>query len=482
MRFTSIILTLVMLFLVSCAAIPNADAETTTTAAAEIEEIPAVDYGGYKFTFLVSVNATLASLIWNDFHAEEETGDVINDAVFRRNTFIEDKYNIKINDIVREHNEGRERQGTVDLIKKSIAAGDNDYDAVMLGGYGACIAGLEGLLRDLNDMPPIDLTKRYWDQNANRDLMIKGKMFYTTGSISNIANECTYAILFNKKLVEDYELPNLYEIVKNGQWTYEKFIQIASMVSADLNGDSKFDENDLYGALVWGDTMLSVINSIGEKCAYLDKDGQIQLSLYNERAIRSFEMFMDFLFDKTKAFGYQHQIGDWSGTVANNMFTNNQALFYLQTMELVVRLRAMETDFGVLPYPKLDVTQPQYYNPISAWGIGFICVPLVQEDSVRTATILEAMAAESLNTLQPAYYEIALKGKFIRDLESEEMLDLIFSTRIYDLGWLYQIGNYFAEMMYFYYYGNRDFSSMFEKNRPIAEADIETINAAFAGS
>ncbi|MCL2518529.1 MAG: hypothetical protein FWF15_08210, partial [Oscillospiraceae bacterium] len=171
MRFTSIILVLVMLLLASCAAIPNADSETTTTVATEIE-IPAVDYGGYKFTFLVSVNATLASLIWNDFHAEEETGDVINDAVFRRNTFVEDKYNITINDIVREHNEGRERQGTVDLIKKSIAAGDNDYDAVMLGGYGACIAGLEGLLRDLNDMPPIDLTKRYWDQNANRDLMI----------------------------------------------------------------------------------------------------------------------------------------------------------------------------------------------------------------------------------------------------------------------------------------------------------------------
>lgn len=34
----------------------------------------------------------------------------------------------------------------------------------------------------------------------------------------------------------------------------------------------------------------------------------------------------------------------------------------------------------------------------------------------------------------PAYYDVALSGKFTRDEESAEMLELIFTTKFYDLG------------------------------------------------
>ena len=46
-------------------------------------------------------------------------------------------------------------------------------------------------------------------------------------------------------------------------------------------------------------------------------------------------------------------------------------------------------------------------------------------------------------TLTPAYYDITLQGKAVRDEESADMLDIIFASRIFDLGNMYQLGDVF---------------------------------------
>ena len=42
------------------------------------------------------------------------------------------------------------------------------------------------------------------------------------------------------------------------------------------------------------------------------------------------------------------------------------------------------------------------------------------------------MAANALNNLTPAYYDICLTSKYVRDQESVEMLDLIFANVVMD--------------------------------------------------
>ena len=455
----------------------NEDGETSEPAAnVKISpDIPEADYNGHEFTVLVSVNGEISLL--NDFHAEEETGDVINDAIYRRNIFVEDTYNVKICDIEMPASDGMDRPAAQKLIKNAVAAGDTTYDAAMLSGYATAALTQGGFLMDLNDMAPIDLNKPWWDQRANRDLMIKNRMFYTTGAISNVVNRATYAVLFNKQMIKDYGLQSPYELVNSGAWTYDKLIEMAVNVTQDLNGDGKFEFEDKIGALVWDDTMMGIVNSIGEKCAVLNNNGEIELTLYNERTMKVFETYMDFVMSDN-ALTYQRQ--DWDSTKSDAMFENNQSLFFLQIIELVVRLRAMEIDFGVVPYPKLDASQESYYNTVGSWHSGFICVPTGQADVSRTGAVLEAMAAESMYTLLPAYYDIALKGKYVRDEESEEMLDLIFSTKVFDLGWIYQIGGYNERIMDQLRNNKKDFVSMYEKSLGAAEKNMVKINDAFA--
>lgn len=223
-------------------------------------------------------------------------------------------------------------------------------------------------------------------------------------------------------------------------------------------------------------------NSVGERCAKINQNGEIELSLYNERTVSAVKKYTDFAFDKTAVYAYQRFVGDGKAIDDNfrNMFSGNQALFLLRGMETIAEFRAMETDFGILPFPKLDGQQSDYYSPVGAWKSMFLSVPAVQENVERTGVILEALAAESLYTLRPAYYDKSLKGKYARDEESVEMLDIIFSTRIYDFGWYYQFGDYVNGMLDLFRKYNSDFASMYEKKQAKAESDVKKINDKFS--
>jgi hypothetical protein len=88
------------------------------------------------------------------------------------------------------------------------------------------------------------------------------------------------------------------------------------------------------------------------------------------------------------------------------------------------------------------------------------------------------MACEARNKIIPAYYESALKNKYSRDPDTAEMLDLVFDTRVYDLGdtiWYDPIRidytNVFAK-------GENTFASATEKNADKYNKIIEkSINA-----
>ena len=139
----------------------------------------------------------------------------------------------------------------------------------------------------------------------------------------------------------------------------------------------------------------------------------------------------------------------------------------------------MNTDFGILPFPLYDSAQDEYYTTVHAYGNSFVCVPSVVED-VETGIILQDMACESMYTVTPAYYDVQLEGKMIRDEESSDMLDIILSTRLYDIGATYQIGGYNEKLMDMFRFNKTDFASMYSKYEAKAQQDIDQVNDAFA--
>ena len=115
-------------------------------------------------------------------------------------------------------------------------------------------------------------------------------------------------------------------------------------------------------------------------------------------------------------------------------FKENRGLFYGEVAQYLRALNAeMDTDFGVLPVPKYDHAQEFYRT----WthGIGStISVPSSISKPDVMAGIIETFCILSHQKLTPAYHDNMLTKRNVRDAESSEMLDIIFSNIIYDYG------------------------------------------------
>ncbi|MHC1694800.1 MAG: hypothetical protein AB9835_05950 [Eubacteriales bacterium] len=98
-------------------------------------DLPDADYEGYDFRFLHwEIAGWGDNFKSRDLYAESETGESINDAVYKRNRYIEDKYNIKISLITQDI-------GVLgNTVKTSVLSNDNAFDVVYARGFG----GLHG--------------------------------------------------------------------------------------------------------------------------------------------------------------------------------------------------------------------------------------------------------------------------------------------------------------------------------------------------
>ena len=441
---------------------------TTESAESPVFETNIKDYQGYDFTILSAGNVA-----YDDFSYEEASSVALDNAMFLRKQKVESDYNISIDAVVQKAYSTGNGPG-YQKISQAVLGGDCFYDAALVAGYDVSVLAYNNMLYDLNSVPGLHLEKPWWDQQANSELAIDGLMFFTTGDITNQDNDSVFTLVFNKKLFEDYELENPYSLVKENQWTLESFEKLVKSVGQDLNHDDKMDENDLYGVLVWDDAIMGIINGVGEKCASVQENGEIVLSLYNERTVSALEQYFDIIFDENSAFCYQRHIRTGSG-----MWNNNQALFWMTAMGNIPSMRTMEADFGILPYPKLSSEQTSYHNMVSPYNSQFYCVPLIQNDAEMTGTILEALAYYGYTIVKPAYYDKTLVGQSTRDDESAEMLDIIFSTLSFDFGYYYQVGSYNSQLIFMVREYDRNFTSRYEAYKTEAETQLNTINAFF---
>ncbi len=131
----------------------------TAEPAREMHKVPVdtLDFGGEALN--------LCGFDWQGykfyFFAEEENGDVMNDALYNRNLVVEEALNVEIvNEIY-----GENCNDYVAKIRPLILAGDDVYDML----FNHCIAGIstyasEGYLYNLDNLPHIDMQAEWWNR------------------------------------------------------------------------------------------------------------------------------------------------------------------------------------------------------------------------------------------------------------------------------------------------------------------------------
>lgn len=204
------------------------------TAPVETEitvELPDKNYGDAEVMFLTVQNAGLDQYSCYEIYTDEMNGQLLNDAVFVRNGQVEKALGVKI---------AESKQPDAEKVARSnLVAGDTTYDVVMPYMNRAIDLAMEGLLLDLSTVPYLALEKPWWDQRVTKDMAIADKVFFSTGDISILDNECTMVMFFNKELVTDYTLDDPYTLVREKKWTIDKVGEMAAAVTHDVDGDGK---------------------------------------------------------------------------------------------------------------------------------------------------------------------------------------------------------------------------------------------------
>lgn len=466
---------------------PDTTSDSTTASTEATRDPNAPDFdadsiGDISGDFNILVSGNYAR---NDFAAENGEGTAVQNAVYRRNEYMREKFNVNITneDLIKFNSATGSGVGFTKLYTDYIS-GDKTYDAAMVGTYDVATLAYSGYIHDLNAIENLNLSKSYWDQKANEDLSIGGKMFYTTGDITIIDNMVTNAILFNKDMIKNYGLDNPYTLVEDNEWTLEKFGSLVKAVGEDKDQNGIYDSNDTYGLLTWNDAMLSILGASGEKICSINND-KLELTFYNERVVSLYDMWEDIVFDQAHSYNYQYNNVEGKATPTSSwdearirMFDSEQALFYTTLLTTVDKHRNSETDFGILPFPKYDSNQKDFGHAVSAFHCAFVCVPTLAA-SPRVGAILEELAYQGKKLLTPAYYDQTLIGQYTRDEESASMLDLIFATRVYDVGIYYTIGDYKTALSRLYVTRSA-LSSLYDANLGQAEKKIDQINQVFA--
>lgn len=357
------------------------------------------------------------------FYQESDSDVPIDAAIYKRNKIVEERFGITISAI-----ELGDTGHHAEALLPYIAAGDDVIDVCAIGYYQS---GKPLIVYDLilpwNGVKYIDYSKPWWNSSLNDTLSILGQSYYLSGAINWTQMSVTMAVFFNKNVAGEYSsvVGDLYKSVNDGTWTQERMLEMIKAVSLD-NGDGVRDENDTYGLCQNINTLESWVTGAGMQYAKVTDSG-FELYFDSERLVDLIDKVGGVLTDK------QYVWLEEGMNTGTNIFFEDRALFIQSDFTYCEAWRNQKSDFGILPIPKADEKQEKYLTYSDQWGLA-LAMPKTAKDPDRTGAILETMAQWSYELIRPAYYEKTLNGKYSRDDESEEMLNIIFDGIIYEPG------------------------------------------------
>lgn len=428
-------------------------------------------YADAEFNILVA-GMSKANYAFKDFTDAEGELNALDQAVYKKNAAVEELYGVKI--LAEES-----PKNGLKLISTAVMAGDTPYDAAFVAAYDAVPLAIGDNLYELGSIEGLHLENSYWDQKANEQLSFKGCRFFTTGDISYWDDMQQNVVAFNKGVKNTVNIADdFYALVDEGKWTQDALASYAKLVTEDLNADGNMDMSDRFGIITWDDSIYAIFEGSGEQVVTVDDAGKLNLTLTgSERIINVLSKYTDICFGGD-AINYQR----YTANEAIAMFSSNRALFFLGRLQSLDNYRDMETDYGILPYPKYDETQKEYHTVASPYHMTFVCVPKIVESVGMSGDVLEALAYYGQQEMTPAYYEKTLTGKYFRDPDSEATLSLMSQTRAYDFGLYIQPANINKELIYLFREGAKTFASTFDSYKSAATTALDEMSTAYTAA
>ena len=454
MKFVRILsLCLVLLMLIStfaaCGDTPEETTGDTKTPAASNDRdlvkdsVPLdLNYGGETVTFFVRSNNDLFKY---ELACEKLLNDPVYDAIHYRNIDVETRLGVAIKTIGQD-GEFNSRVLWNETLSVSVLTNTGDFDGTAFYLSTGAPLAKDGIFYNLCNLEKeeggyLEFSKPWWTQSLVDELGIFGTLFFVGGSltISQVSNGvCIFfnRDMFNEKFPDERDAV-LYQLVRDGKWTADVLSAYISQVWTDTNSNGTIDDGDVVGirsAAVSGGNSGGIdawIPAMGLKLTESNMFGEVEIALLNSRTVPAYEK-MRSIFSNNPGALLSIEAPE------ETAFSNGNVLFYTESLNFGKQMRESEVNYGVLPLPKFDEEQDDYYtgfgNIASAVAL---CSNLSDERAEMLSAVLEVLSAESYKQVIPVYYGTILKGQYSREQADAEMYDVILDSFTFSFGFAY---------------------------------------------
>ena len=372
------------------------------------------------------------------FNVTELSGDVVSDAVYERNLNTENQLNVKFELINKNMISG---DATQPLIKNSVLAGDKSFDMIFGIQFDCAPLVLDNMFHNLAGEKYLNLDQPWWAADYIKETAVgNDKIYFVSGDITLGLIRNMSCMYFNKSFYNDLfgDPEELYTMVADGKWTFDKYAEYNRQSYKDLNGDGVTDAADQFGCGVITSNLTDHLTfDAGMRVTTRNTDGIPEITMNNEKMVNFTEKMYQLYYENPGIFVFPPTQEAIDVTIPTK-FKANEMLFMLGWFLSSEMLRDMDVDYGIMPYPKYDENQSTYLS--LAHDVSTLaCIPVTCDKIDMVTAVMETLAFEGYKSVIPAYYEIALKVKYVRDSTETALriIDMIYENPTTDFAYVY---------------------------------------------
>ncbi len=353
--------------------------------------------------------------------AGEEVGDLVKDAVYQKMRSVEDRLGVKI--VCSENTEGYKQLGAE--VEAAVLAGDDTWQVIATSSNATVQFARDYLWQPVQDNQYLDFDQPWWWKDAMYELSLDTKTIrYILGDTNLSAYNYCGAILYNKAQLENFgeKEEDLYNLVFEGKWTMDKLGEYATKTNKDLDGDGALTINDTLGFFI--DTF--------EYLKFLEYGCDVRRYTRNDKGLPVVDLDLeraDLAINKMLKLIKETKGSYWDSAEKNprrDLLAAGNIVFWGTLLGDAYNstVRGMESEYGVIPFPKLDDKQEAYTTFIHN-SAGMMTIPITNKNPDVACAVLEAMCSEAYRSVISVYFDAALKGKYSSDPNSAKCVDII---------------------------------------------------------
>lgn len=374
--------------------------------------------------------------------SSETMADPVDQRISRRNSQVQKELGITLNIIGNSAMWDDAKTygvGLADYVTTEFQAGVNS-EVNVVAAYAAYavtkqLRGSYVNLIDKEEMPYLNTTKRYWNQDYVKAATCYEQLYYIVGDLNLTVYDRAHVVFANMSLAETNGInpDDIYDMVENKQWYYQNFYDIISNFSyLDNDGSLSVNAGDTIplasvkasegfdGFMRGWDIRLLQTNDDGSHTLTVDGNTKLDKAVTNLQAMYAVQGAH--LADISSTFD--------KGFIPGNVLFDIDVLYRNATSN--ENLRNANFTYAVLPLPMYDETQEGYYTtPQDAYNAMSVIGHQPEKFEAIAAT-LEVLSSKSYDDVRPFYIEKMVKATYISGARQVKMLELVLGGISFD--------------------------------------------------